>query len=162
MKPIPAEVLLVDDNPGDLELTSEFLSRNHYPHRIHTAGDADEAIAFIRGTGKYARVDRPDLIVLDLNLPRKPGHTVLSAVKQDANLQGVPVVIFSTSQAPADISRSYQMGANSYVCKPGNLADFAMAVITMGNFWLCCASLDGSSKAKRDEDVPVIPHKENA
>ncbi|MGA2695194.1 MAG: response regulator [Terriglobales bacterium] len=162
MKCTPTEVLLVDDNPADRELTSEFLSRSHYPSHIHTAGDGDEAIAFLQGAGKYAHVARPDLIVLDLNLPRKPGHAVLSAVKQSAGLQRVPVVIFSTSQAPADILGSYQLGANSYVCKPGNLPDFAAAVTTMGDFWFGCAGRHCSPEASVAENVAIIPIEENA
>jgi chemotaxis family two-component system response regulator Rcp1 len=140
MKPTCTEVLLVDDNPADLELTCEFLSRCPSASRIHTARDGEEAVAFLRRAGTSVEAGHPDLIVLDLNLPRKPSHAVLSEVKQDAELRFVPVVIFSTSQAPGDILRSYQLGANSYVCKPGNLRDFAAAVTTFSNFWFCCAS----------------------
>lgn len=161
MKPTCAEVLLVDDNPADLELTSEFLSRCPSANRIHTAHDGEEAVAFLRRAGKFVEAGRPDLIVLDLNLPRKPGHAVLSEVKQDAELRLVPVVIFSTSQAPGDILRSYQLGANSYVCKPGTLSDFATAVTSMGNFWFCCGGIRHNPVDRSLESCPTN-NEENA
>lgn len=161
MKHGHTQVLLVDDNPADIELTSEFLSRSHCASRIHTARDGDEAIAFLERRGEFARADRPDLIVLDLNLPRKPGHVVLCVVKTDEELQRVPVIIFSTSHAPDDIRRSYQLGANSYVCKPGNLSDFAAAVTAMGNFWFCCAS-PCSPEAGSASKLAATNDKENA
>ncbi len=162
MKPTCAEVLLVDDNPADLELTCEFLSRCPSASRIHTARDGEEAVAFLQRSGKFVAAGRPDLIVLDLNLPRKPGHAVLSRVKQDAELRLVPVVIFSTSQAPGDILRSYQLGANSYVCKPGNLPDFAAAVTSMGNFWFCCGGIRRNSEGREVSSLAPAKNEESA
>ena len=115
------EILLVDDNPADTDLTSDVMARNGYPSRIHTVVDGVEALTFLRHEGKYANALRPDLVILDLNLPKKDGHAVLAEVKADPVLRKIPIVVFSTSEAPQDIVRSYELGANCYVSKPGNL-----------------------------------------
>jgi two-component system response regulator len=135
------EVLLVDDNPADSDLVSEILGRNKCLSNIHAVTDGIEAIAFLRQQGKYASDPAPDLVLLDLNLPGKDGHAVLTEIKSDPNLRATPIVIFSTSQAKEDIVCSYQLGANSYVTKPGNLPDFISAVTSIGEFWFCCALL---------------------
>jgi two-component system response regulator len=135
------EVLLVDDNPADSDLVSEILRRNKCPSNIHSVSDGIEAIAYLRKQGKYATDLAPDLVLLDLNLPGKDGHAVLTEVKSDPKLRAIPIVIFSTSQAKKDIVCSYQLGANSYVTKPGNLPDFISVVTTIGEFWFCCALL---------------------
>jgi CheY-like chemotaxis protein len=155
------EVLLVDDNPADLELTSEFLSRSRCTSRIHTASNGEEALAFLQRAGEFVHRALPSLIVLDLNLPRKPGHAVLAAIKQDPSMRQVPVVIFSTSQAPADIQRSYELGANSYVRKPGNLGDFTFAVTSIGEFWVCCANFPNGD-TKKTAPTATLTTKENA
>jgi chemotaxis family two-component system response regulator Rcp1 len=98
-------------------------------------------LEFLYREGKYAGEDTPDLVILDLNLPRKHGRTVLSAVKADPNLRNIPVIIFSTSKANHDISSSYELGANSYVSKPGNLQDYFSTIASIGEFWLGCARL---------------------
>lgn len=98
-------------------------------------------MSFLRGQGKYAQAPRPDIIVLDLNLPRKDGREVLSEVRSDPQLARIPVVVFTTSQASSDVNRSYQLGANCYLTKPGNLADFTAVVQSMADFWLSFASL---------------------
>jgi two-component system response regulator len=135
------EVLLVDDNPADIDLVSEILRRNRSPSNIRAVTDGIEAIAFLRRQGKHAKDPAPDLVLLDLNLPGKDGHAVLTEVKSDPNLRAIPIVIFSTSRAKKDVVYSYQLGANSYVTKPGNLPDFISAVTSIGEFWFCCALL---------------------
>jgi len=129
------EVLLVDDNPADTDLTSEVLSRNAHPSHIHSVIDGVEAIAFLRHEGQYADALIPDFVLLDLNLPRKDGRAVLSDLKGDPLLRRIPITIFSSSVAQQDIMRSYELGANCYVSKPGNLKDFISAVTSIGEFW---------------------------
>jgi chemotaxis family two-component system response regulator Rcp1 len=143
--PVP-EVLLVDDNPADIDLTSEALVRSQRRLHISAVNDGSEAILFLRREGKYSDAPVPDLMVLDLNLPRKTGREVLSDVKGDATLSSIPVVIFSTSQAASDIAGSYKLGANSYLSKPSTLPDFLAAVQSMADFWLGFASLPVKEK----------------
>ena len=135
------EILLVDDNPADIDLTSEVLASTKRSYHVNAVHDGTEAISFLRRTGKYAKVPAPDLVVLDLNLPRKDGRAVLSEIKADPLLSRTPVVVFTTSQASSDIARSYELGANCYLRKPGNLRDFVAAVQSMADFWLGHASL---------------------
>jgi two-component system response regulator len=135
------EVLLVDDNPADTDLTSEVLSRSGCPSHIHVVFNGLEAIAFLRREGKYANALLPDFVILDLSLPGKDGRAVLAEVKGDQLLRKIPIAIFSTSEAPQDIVRSYELGANGYVCKPGNLQDFISAVTSIGEFWFGVARL---------------------
>jgi chemotaxis family two-component system response regulator Rcp1 len=134
-------VLLVDDNPADTDLTSEILTRNGFPSHIHAVIDGVEAIAFLRRQGKYAKAPAPDLVILDLNLPKKDGRAVLSEVRADPALRNIPIVIFSTSEAPRDIVGTYELGANCYVSKPGNLQDYIAAVTGIGEFWFGLALL---------------------
>jgi CheY-like chemotaxis protein len=135
------EVLLVDDNPADTDLTSEILTRDGSPSHIHAVIDGVEAIAFLRRQGKYAKAPAPDLVILDLNLPKKDGRAVLAEVKADPALRNIPIVIFSTSEAPRDIVGTYELGANCYVSKPGNLQDYIAAVTGIGEFWFGLALL---------------------
>ena len=135
------EILLVDDNPADTDLTSEVLTRNGCPSHIHAVTDGVEAIAFLRREGKYANALLPDFVILDLNLPKKDGRTVLAEVKADPVLRKIPIAIFSTSQEQRDIVRSYELGANCYVSKPGNLQAFTSAVTSIGEFWFGLARL---------------------
>jgi CheY-like chemotaxis protein len=137
------EVLLVDDNPGDTDLTAEILSGNVCPNHVHSVADGVEAMAFLHRQGKYAGALPPHLIMLDLNMPRKDGLTVLVEVKSDIELRKIPVVIFSASLAGADIARSYDLGANSYVGKPGELKGFVAAVTAIGDFWFGISSVAG-------------------
>jgi CheY-like chemotaxis protein len=140
MKPTP-EILMVDDNPADIDLTSEVLAQSKQDLHLSAVYDGAEAICFLRQQGKYARAPVPDLVVLDLNLPRKDGCEVLSDIKGDPVLAKIPVVIFTTSQANSDINRSYELGANCYLRKPGNLPEFGAVVQAMATFWLDFASL---------------------
>ena len=141
-----AEVLLVDDNPADIDLTSEVLSKSQQPLHVNAVFDGMEAISFLRRRDNYAAAPSPRLIVLDLNLPRKDGRAVLSELKSDPELARIPVVIFTTSQASGDINRSYELGANCYLHKPGNLPDFVAAVTAMADFWLHFATLPSEEK----------------
>jgi chemotaxis family two-component system response regulator Rcp1 len=135
------EILLVDDNPADTDLTSEVLSRNGSPSHIQAVVNGAEAIALLRREGKYADAILPDFMILDLNLPKKDGRAVLAEVKADPVLRKIPIAIFSTSEARQDIVRSYELGANCYVSKPGNLRDFVSAVTRIGEFWFGLARL---------------------
>jgi two-component system response regulator len=136
-----AEILLVDDNPADTDLITEVLVRDGCPSHIHAVTDGVEALAFLRREGKYANVLLPNFVILDLNLPKKDGRAVLAEVKADPVLRKIPIAIFSTSKAQQDIARSYELGANCYVSKPGNLQAFMSAVKSIGEFWFGLARL---------------------
>jgi len=137
--PAVQEVLLVDDNPADISLAQEALAeckrQSNRQIKVSSVVDGEQAVAFLFRRGKYADQVRPNLVILDLNLPKKDGRAVLKELKADPELCRIPVVIFSTSQANNDIVRSYQLGANCYVSKPGNLRDFISAVTSIGEFW---------------------------
>jgi chemotaxis family two-component system response regulator Rcp1 len=135
------EILLVDDNPADTDLTRDVMEHNGCPSHIHAVTDGVEAIAFLRQEGKHTNALPPDFVILDLNLPKKDGRSVLAEIKADPVLRKIPVAIFSTSEAPQDIVRSYELGANCYVTKPGNLQDFISAVTSIGEFWFGLARL---------------------
>jgi len=124
-----------------VDLAREALHNKANRSRINTVQDGEEAIAFLRQTGAYAEKPRPDLVILDLNLPKKDGRAVLAELKADPGLHGIPVVIFSTSRLSSDISRSYELGANCYVNKPGNLSEFFAAVKAIEEFWFGLTSL---------------------
>ncbi len=141
-----SEILMVDDNPADIDLTSEVLAQSGGHFHLNAVTDGVEAISFLRHKGKYGEAPVPDLVVLDLDLPRKNGCEVLANIKSDPALAKIPVVIFTTSQASSDIDRSYKLGANCYLRKPGNLAEFVAAVQTMAKFWLSFASLPQKEK----------------
>ncbi len=130
-------MLLVDDNPADIDLIREVLARNRCSSDVHEVIDGVEAMAFLHRQGRYSDESLPDLVVLDLNLPRKDGRAVLAEIKADPRLRLVPIVIFSTSEAEQDILGSYELGASSYVNKPGNLQEFVLAVTSIGEFWCC-------------------------
>jgi CheY-like chemotaxis protein len=132
----PIEILLVEDNPGDVRLTRESL----YDARIHNnmivASDGLEAMACLRREGEYAEATRPDLILLDLNLPRMNGFEVLNEIKEDPALKRIPVVVLTTSQAEQDIIQSYDLYANAYVTKPVDLEQFVKVLKSIEDFWL--------------------------
>ncbi len=134
MKSTP-DLLIVDDNPADVTLVCEALAGSKHRSRIDSVGDGVEAMAFLNRRGQYVNAIRPDLVILDLNLPKKDGLAVLAAMKAGPDLRRIPVVIFSTSQLRKDVVRSYEMGANCYVNKPGNLTEFFFAVKSIEEFW---------------------------
>jgi CheY-like chemotaxis protein len=133
---VPIEILLVEDNPGDVRLTREALKDAKVRNTLHVTMDGVEALAFLRKQGKYAAVPRPDLILLDLNLPKKNGREVLEEIKQDDALSHIPIVILTTSQAELDIVESYRLHANAYVTKPVDLEQFLKVVGSIEEFWL--------------------------
>jgi len=133
---VPIEVLLVEDNVGDVRLTREALRDAKVRNNLHVVSDGVEAMAFLRREGGYAGVPRPDLVLLDLNLPKKGGLEVLEEIKTDAALQHIPVVILTTSQAEQDIVQSYRRRANAYVTKPVDLEQFLKVVGSIEQFWL--------------------------
>jgi chemotaxis family two-component system response regulator Rcp1 len=130
------DILLVEDNPGDVRLTLEALNEGRISNRLHVARDGEEAIAFVRRQGVHAGAPRPDLILLDLNLPRKDGREVLEELKNDPDLHRIPVIVLTTSSAEQDILRSYDLHANCFISKPIGYDDFITAVRSLENFWL--------------------------
>ncbi len=136
-----AEILLVDDNPADLDLTIDALAQSPWRTHVSTVFDGVEAMAYLYREGKYSEAIRPHLVLLDLNLPRKDGRSVLADMKSKPSLRRIPVVIFSTSQAGKDIESSYELGANSYVSKPPTLSEWVSAVKLLNEFWIGCACL---------------------
>jgi CheY-like chemotaxis protein len=141
ISPRPIEILLVEDNPGDVRLTMEALRDAKVHNRVHVAPDGVEALAFLRQEGKHAGAPRPDLILLDLNLPRKDGREVLAEIKADERLKHIPVVILTTSRAEQDILKSYDLHANCYVTKPVDLDQFIAVVRSIEDFWLTVVAL---------------------
>jgi len=135
------EILLVEDNPADVDLTQETLAYAKIRNRLHVVTDGEEALAFLRREGRYAQAIRPDLILLDLNLPRKDGREVLEELKADADLRSIPVVVLTSSDAEKDVVRSYDLGANCYVTKPVDLDQFANVVRTIEDFWFIVVKL---------------------
>jgi two-component system, chemotaxis family, response regulator Rcp1 len=140
------QVLLVDDNPADVVLAREALAGGRHHSHINSVEDGMEAIAFLHRTGRYADAARPDLVILDLNLPKKDGRAVLADVKVDANLRSTPIVVFSTSRSALDIKRSYELGANCYVSKPTNLTEYFQVMQSIEDFWFGSASLPREEK----------------
>jgi CheY-like chemotaxis protein len=137
----PIEILLVEDNPGDVRLTLEGFREAKVCNRIHTACDGVEAMAFLNHEGAYSSSPSPDLILLDLNLPKKDGREVLAAIKADENIKHIPVVVLTTSRAEKDIVQSYDLQANCYVTKPVDLDQFINTVKSIGDFWLAIVKL---------------------
>lgn len=133
---VPVEVLLVEDSPGDVRLTQEAFRDANMNIRLHVASDGVEAMAFLRRTGAHAAAPRPDFILLDLNLPRMDGREVLASIKADEGLRTIPTVILTTSEAEADILKSYQLQANCYLTKPVQLDAFESLVSSINDFWL--------------------------
>ena len=129
------EILLVEDNPGDVRLTKEAMKEGKIRNNLSVASDGVEAMAFLRREGKYADAPRPDVVLLDLNLPRKDGRAVLKEIKEDPNLRRIPVVILTSSKAEEDVLNSYDLHANCYVTKPGDLEQFIEVVKSVEDFW---------------------------
>ncbi len=137
----PVDILLVEDNPGDYRLTKEALKEGKVYNNLHWAQDGVEAIEFLKRRGKYDAAPRPDIILLDLNLPKKDGREVLSEIKRDEALRTIPVVILTTSKAEEDVLRSYDLHANCYVTKPVDLDKFIVVVQSIDRFWLTVVTL---------------------
>lgn len=137
------DILLVEDNPGDVRLTRETLKENKIHTRLHVVQDGMEALAFLRKEGPYAGVPRPDLILLDLNLPRLDGREVLAHIKNDPRLKPIPVIVLTTSDADHDIFEAYSLQANCYVIKPVGLDQFLATVKAVEEFWLTIVALPG-------------------
>jgi CheY-like chemotaxis protein len=137
----PIEILLVEDNPGDVRLTLEILKETKVRNTLTVAADGVEALDLLRRTGRYTHAVRPDLILLDLNLPKKDGRQVLAEIKADPVLRSIPVVILTTSKAEEDIVKSYNLYANCYVTKPVDLEQFAKVVQSIEDFWLTIVKL---------------------
>ena len=134
-------ILLVEDNESDVDLVRQFLSRGANSPNLIVAGDGVEALRMLHRQAPYEQFPRPDLIVLDLNLPRKDGKEVLAELKQDPELSHIPVVVLSTSSAELDVARVYELKANCYVTKPVDVDDFARTVQGIENFWLSVVRL---------------------
>ena len=143
----PLEVLLVEDSPGDVRLTKEALGEANPSIGLHVATDGVEAMAFLRRSGVHGDAPRPDLILLDLNLPRMDGREVLAHIKEDEMLKTIPTIILTTSEAEADILKSYQLRANCYLSKPVRLDEFESLVKGINEFWL--------TKVKLPHQAPV-------
>lgn len=143
-KPKTATILLVEDNPGDAELAREALENSKFINQLHVAEDGVQAMAFLHRQGPYADAPRPDIILLDLNLPKKDGREVLAEIKSDENLKTIPVVILTSSKADEDIIRSYKLHANCYITKPLDIVRFFDVVNNIKEFWM---------------SIVVLPHK---
>ena len=137
----PVEILLVEDNPGDERLTREALKEGKVYSNLHWVKDGVEAMAFLRRAGQYKDVPRPDIILLDLNLPKKDGREVLQDIKTDPDLRRIPVVVLTTSKAEEDVLRTYDLHANCYVTKPVDLEKFIVVVKSIDVFWLTVVTL---------------------
>jgi CheY-like chemotaxis protein len=136
-------VLLVDDDPGDVLMIEEALETIGAPRNVYVVNDGEEAVAFLRKTGQFARAPRPDVVLLDLNMPRMDGRQVLAEVKGDDELRSIPIVVLTTSQSPADIVSSYSLHANAYVTKPLNLDELTEVIHKIDNFFSHVAALPG-------------------
>jgi two-component system, chemotaxis family, response regulator Rcp1 len=135
------DILLVEDNPGDVRLTIEGLAAGNVPNRLHVARDGVEALQFLRRDGAFSDAVRPDLILLDLNLPRMSGREVLATLKADPDLKAIPTIVLTTSRAEQDVAQSYALQANCYIVKPVDLDGFIGVVKSIEDFWLTTAIL---------------------
>ena len=138
------EILLIEDNPGDVRLTQEAFREAKVRNKLHVVGDGVDAMAFLRREGKYADAPRPDLILLDLNMPKKDGREVLAEIKTEEDLRRIPVVILTISKAEEDIIKSYDLHANCYITKPVDLEQFLKVVKAVEDFWLTIVKLPKS------------------
>lgn len=137
----PVEVLLVEDSPGDVRLTEEALKEGKVRNNLNVVMDGVEAMAYLRRQGPYAAATRPDIVLLDLNMPKKDGREVLAEMKSDDRLRRIPVVILTTSEAEQDILKTYDLHANCYITKPVDLDQFISLVKSVEDFWLTIVKL---------------------
>jgi two-component system, chemotaxis family, response regulator Rcp1 len=142
----PIEILLVEDNPGDVRLTQEALKEGKVSNNLHVAYDGIEALAFLRREGKFEKAVRPDLILLDLNLPKMDGRELLAEIKDDDDLKRIPVVILTTSKAEEDVVKTYNLHANCYISKPVDLDQFITVVKAIEGFWMTIVKLPPNGK----------------
>jgi len=142
------EILMVEDNPGDADLALEALENSKIHNAIYVVGDGEEAMAFLRRKGKYAKAPRPDLILLDLNLPKKDGREVLADIKSDPDLKRIPTVILTISKDEEDILKTYNLHANCFITKPIDLHQFIKVVKTIEEFWLTIVKLPPNGAKK--------------
>lgn len=147
----PIQILLVEDSPSDVAMTVAALREGRIANELYTVGDGEAAMQFLHREGSYGDSPRPDLILLDLNLPKKDGREVLEEVKVDDDLKTIPVVILTTSSAEADVLRSYQLHANAYVTKPVGFEAFLAAVRSIEGFWLSLVRLPEPATASKRE-----------
>ena len=141
----PVEILLVEDNPGDVRLTQEALDEARVINRLSVVEDGMDAMDFLYREGTYSEAPRPDLILLDLNLPKKDGREVLAEVKDDATLKQIPIIVMTTSKAEEDIIKTYNLHANCYITKPVDFDEFIGVVKSIENFWLSIVKLPGNA-----------------
>jgi CheY-like chemotaxis protein len=137
----PIEILLVEDDPGDILITTEALEQSKLANNLHTVENGEEAVAFLRREGQFADAVRPDLVLLDLNLPRRDGREVLAEIKADPDLRRIPVVVLTTSSAEEDVLRSYDLHANAYITKPVDFANFVNVVRQVDDFFFTVVRL---------------------
>jgi chemotaxis family two-component system response regulator Rcp1 len=137
----PIEIMLVEDNPADVRLTRETLKEGKVRNNLHLASDGVEALAWLRREGKYAHAVRPDMILLDLNLPKKDGRAVLAEIKSDPDLARIPVIVLTISQSEQDILEAYERRANCFISKPINLDEFIKVIRSIEDFWLTIVKL---------------------
>jgi len=145
----PIEILLIEDNPGDADLAREALETSKLYNSLHVVGDGEEAMAFLQNQGEYADAPHPDLILLDLNLPKKDGREVLAEIKADDDLRRVPVVVLTTSSDEQDILKSYNLHANCYITKPIDLEQFIRVVQSIQDFWFSIVVLPPNGKKNK-------------
>lgn len=139
----PFEILLVEDNPADVDLTRDQLEASRIPHHLHLAKDGVEALQFVRREGPFEHAAQPDLILLDLGLPRKDGREVLAELKQDPELRRIPIIVLSSSNAQNDVLKTYNLHANAYVTKPSSLEQYGVIFERIEQFWLQVVQLPG-------------------
>ncbi len=142
----PIEILLVEDNPADVRLTREALKEEKLHNNLNVVSDGVEALAFLRRESRYGKAPRPDLILLDLNLPKKSGREVLEEIKSDKTLKTIPVVVLTMSDAESDILKSYNLHANCYIKKPLDLSQFSKVVKSIQDFWLTIVKLPPNTR----------------
>jgi chemotaxis family two-component system response regulator Rcp1 len=145
---IPIEILLVDDSLGDVRLAKEAVKESKLLNNLSVVNDGEEAMAFLRNEGKYVDSPRPDLILLDLNMPRKDGREVLAEIKADPDLKRIPVVILTVSKAEEDVLKAYNLYANCYVTKPMDMGQFTRIVKSIDDFWFTIVTLPPNGKKK--------------
>lgn len=144
----PIEILLVEDNPGDIRLTEEAFREGKIANRMNVVQDGQAALNYLKKRDPYADAVRPDLILLDLNLPKRDGREILEIIKSDPDLMRIPVVVLTTSRSANDVQASYNLHANCYITKPVEMDDFFRVTRTIEDFWLCVVSLPNGEKSK--------------